>query len=112
MTTPQSPQEAFGYLMQELSASASDPLLDNDDPNRKFTLRGAIKRILWKVNQLLPLANRPVDPTKPDDLYGHVLSMRVEQLQTQAVVADLAARLGTDVPKIFNQVKAGLNVVA
>ena len=106
MTTP---NQAFQVLMTELSASASQPLLDND--GTKFTLRGAIGRILWKTNFLLPLASRPVSPNKKDDLYGHVLSMRAEHLQTQAIVADLAARLGTDVTKIMNDVRTGLNVV-
>jgi hypothetical protein len=84
-------------LTQELSASASTPLLDNDDPAKSFTLRGAIGRILWKVNQTLPLTGRPVAPTVKDDLYGQVLSLRAEQLITQAIITDLAARLGSDV---------------
>lgn len=102
-----SPQQTLSILTQELSASASTSLLDND--GSKFTLRGAIGRILWKVNFLLPLANRPVPPTQPDDLYGHVLSLRAEQLVTQAVLTDLAARLGTDVATIRKNVLASLN---
>ena len=107
MSTPQTPQQALAVVAQELSASASDPLLDND--GTPFTLRGAIKRILWKVNFLLPLSNRPVPPTQKDDLYGHVLSLRAEHLFTQAILADLAARLGTDVVAIRNQVTTELN---
>jgi hypothetical protein len=111
MTNPaqMTPQQAFQILTQELSASGSQPLLDNDGTT-KFTLRGAIARILWKVNFLLPLANRPLSPTQADDLYGHVLSLRAEHLITQAVLVNLAARLGTDVTTIQNQVKASLNV--
>jgi hypothetical protein len=105
MTTP---QQAFQTLTQELAASASEPLLDND--GSKFTLRGAIGRILWKVNFLLPLSQRPVDPKLKDDLYGHVLSLRAENLITQAILADLASRLGTDVPKIITDAKAAFNV--
>lgn len=109
MTNPSqmTPQQAFATLVQELSASGSQPLLDND--GSKFTLRTAIARILWKVNFLLPLKNRPVPPTQADDLYGHVLSLRAEHLFTQAVLVNLAARLGTDVTTIQNQVKANLN---
>lgn len=101
------PQEAYATLIQELSASGSLPLLDNDQS--KFTLRGAIGRILWKVNFLLPLASRPVDPKVKDDLYGHVLSLRAEHLITQAILTDLAARLGTDVATIRTNVLKGLN---
>lgn len=102
------PQQAFATLTQELSASGSQPLLDNDGTTH-FTLRGAIARILWKVNFLLPLKNRPLSPTKKDDLYGHVLSLRAEGLITQAILANLAARLGTDVTTIRQQVIGSLN---
>lgn len=96
MTNP-TPEDALGVVAQELSASASTPLLDNDDLAKPFTLRTAIGRILWKVNQVLPLTNRPVAPTVKDDLFGQVLSLRAEHLITQAILTDLAARLGTDV---------------
>jgi len=109
MTTPTSPQQAMGILAQELGASASTPLLDND--GTKFTLRGAIGRILWKVNFLLTLSQRPLPPTQKDDLYGHVLSLRAEHLITQAILTDLAARLGTDVTTIRTQVTGSLNVL-
>jgi hypothetical protein len=109
MTDPNqmSPQQAFQILTQELAASASDPLLDNDGTT-KFTLRQAVKRILWKINFLLPLANRPLPPTQTDDLYGHVLSLRAEHLITQAIITDLAARLGTDVKTLRQNVLNGL----
>ena len=93
-------------LLNELSASAGQPLLDNN--GTKFTLRGAIARILWKVNFLLPLTNRPVDPRQPDDLYGHVLSMRVEGLRTQALLAALCERNGINVGQVFDQVRKSL----
>jgi hypothetical protein len=101
------PEQALGVVAQELSASASTPLLDNN--GTPFTLRGAIGRILWKVNFLLPLLNRPVSPNQTDDLYGHVLSMRVEGLITQAILADLAAKAGSDVTTLRNNVIASLN---
>lgn len=103
------PNPTLQTLVQELSASAGQPLLDNDDPSKKFTLRGAIARILWKVNQVLPLRNRPVAPTTPDDLFGQVLSLRAENLIVQAILVDLAARLGTDVNGIRATVLKGLN---
>src|SRR5579875_2861077 len=96
MTTPQTtPQQAFQTLIQELSGSGSQPLLDND--GTKFTLRGAIGRMLWKLNFLLPLANRPISPPQTDDLYGHLLSLRPEHLLPQAILTVLAAVLGRDV---------------
>lgn len=98
-----SPQQLNELLLRELSASAGQPLLDND--GSKFTLRGAIARILWKVNFLLPLTNRPVDPRKTDDLYGHILSMRMEGLRTQALVAALCERSGINVQAIFAKVE-------
>lgn len=103
------PDQAAVILTQELSASASTPLLDNDDPTKTFTLRGAIGRILWKVNQILPLSDRPKDPRTKDDLYGHVLSLRAEHLITQAILTDLASRLGTDVVTLRANVLKGLS---
>lgn len=107
----QTPQQAFETLMQELSASGSIPINASTEghaqPNK--TLRGAIAAIFWKTNALLPLSKRPVDPKVWDDLYGHVLSLRTEHLITQAIVTDLAARLGTDVVKIRQQVLEALN---
>lgn len=105
MTTP---QQTFQTLVTELSASGSAPLLDNDDPAKPFTLRTAISRILWKVNQTLGLTNRPKDPKVKDDLFGQVLNLRAEQLITQAIITDLAARLGTDVNTIRTNVIAGI----
>lgn len=109
MSTPNqmTPEQALGVVAQELSASASTPLLDND--GTKFTLRGAIARILWKVNFLLPLNNRPVSPTQTDDLYGHVLNLRAEGLITQNIVTNLAAKLGLDVTTLRQDVLNNLN---
>jgi hypothetical protein len=107
---PQTPQELYALYMSELSASGSTPLLDND--GTAFTLRGAIGRILWKVNYLLGLLNRPLAPTQSDDLYGHVLSMRAEHLITQAILTDLAARLGSDVKTLRANTIASFDVSA
>lgn len=108
MTSPTPLPVALQTLVQELSASGSEPLLDND--GTKFTLRGAIRRILWKENFLLTLASRPVLPTQPDDQYGHVLSLRAEHLVTQAILVELAGKLGVDVVGIRAKVLGGLNV--
>ena len=100
------PQQLNQLLLNELSASAGQPLLDND--GSKFTLRGAVARILWKVNFLLPLTDRPVDPRKADDLYGHILSLRVEGLRTQALLAALCERAGINAQTVFANVEESL----
>lgn len=100
------PQQLFDLLVKELSASGSEPILDND--GKKMTLRQAVARILWKENFLLPLNDRPVDPKKKDDQYGHVLSTHAIALQNQAILADLAGALGRDVPELLAQVKASI----
>lgn len=100
------PQQLSELLQRELSASAGEPLLDND--GSKFTLRGAVRRILWKVNFTLPLTDRPRDPRQVDDLYGHLLSLRAEQLRTQALVAALCSKVDIDVAAVFAQVKESL----
>lgn len=97
-------QQLFDLLVKELSASGSEPILDND--GKKLTLRQAVARILWKENFLLPLNDRPADPKTKDDQYGHVLSTHAIALQNQAILADLAAALGRDVPTLLDQVKA------
>jgi hypothetical protein len=101
------PQQLNQLLLNELSASAGQPLLDND--GTKFTLRGAVARILWKVNFMLPLKDRPVDPRKADDLYGHILSMRLEGLRTQALLAALCQQAKIDVGAVFAKVESSVN---
>lgn len=96
MTDPQTtPEQALATVAAELSASASEALLD--PTGTPLTLRGAIKSVLTKVTLPLSLQDRPHTPAQTDDLYGHVLSLRAEQLITQALVTDLAAALGRDV---------------
>lgn len=53
----------------------------------------------------LTLTGRPLDPRTPDDLAGHVLSMRMEGLRTQALIAALCEANNIDVSDIFNKVK-------
>jgi hypothetical protein len=53
----------------------------------------------------LTLTGRPLDPRIPDDLAGHVLSMRMEGLRTQALVAALCEANNIDVSDVFNKVK-------
>jgi hypothetical protein len=53
----------------------------------------------------LTLTGRPLDPRVPDDLAGHVLSMRMEGLRTQALVAALCEANNIDVSDVFDKVK-------
>jgi hypothetical protein len=107
-------QETYAVLLQELSASGDQPL-NASTPHftqPDLTLRQAIGLILWKQAASLTLADyggRPRDPKTSDDMYGHLLSLRAELLITQAIVTDLAARLGTDVQKIRADVVKELN---
>lgn len=109
MTTTD-PVAFFQELIQELSASGSTPLTASTDtvtaPN--LTLRGAIGAILWKTNAAVDMkgtsgpSERPFAPGTPDDLLGHVLSMRAEQLQTQSLVSALISALAQ--AKIIGQI--------
>lgn len=108
------PQETYAMLVQELSASGDQPLNASTEhfaqPN--LTLRQAIGLILWKQAASLTLADyggRPRDPKTSDDMYGHLLSLRAEVLINQAILADLAARMGTDVQAIRANVIKELN---
>lgn len=105
MTAPQlTPAELFNLLLSELSASGSVPLQAEDPTQPNLTLREAIGAILWKNTFLLGLLDRPRDPTKTDDLLGHVLSLRAETLQNQALLAALCERANIDVKSILTQV--------
>lgn len=117
MTAP-TPEQAFATLMQELSASASTPLTASTDtvPAPNLTLREAVNAILWVTNAAVDMAGtgsangpRPWSPTIPDTILGHVLSLRLEGLITQAIVTELAAKAGVDVVTIRQQVVASLN---
>lgn len=96
-----SPQQTFETLVQELSASGSTPLLDPS--GNRLTLRQAVGWVFTKCSAVLSLSGRPRTPSQADDLYGHILSLRAEQLITQAILAELATRSGVNVADIRNQ---------
>lgn len=106
MTQPDS--DPIYQLAQELSASQSSPLTAPDGKTQ-LTLREAVSFILEKTTRSLTLHNRPVQPTLPDDLYGHILSLRAEQLQTQALIAALCQHLGLDVAEIVTAMTQAYN---
>jgi hypothetical protein len=106
MTTPNdSAWDAATKLAEELSGSQSIPLLAADQKT-KLSLREAIALILGKTNYTLDLTNRPISPKREDDLFGHILSLRAENLQTLALVVALADHLGIDVEKIVDSGKS------
>lgn len=106
MTNPQmTPQQLFSLLLSELSASGSVPLPAEDPTKPNLTLRQAIAAILWKNTTVLNLFQRPRNPATTDDLFGHVLNLRAENLQNQALLAALCAANKIDVPSILNAVK-------
>lgn len=110
MTTPATPEQALTVLIQELSASGDTPLTASTDtvPAPNLTLRAAINAILWITNAAVDMKGtddatpRPFPPTQADTILGHILSLRAEVLQTQAIVADLASALGRDVTTLMN----------
>ena len=109
MTAPQmSPAELFSLLLKELSASGSVPLPAEDPSQPNLTLREAVGAILWKTTFPLDLTDRPRNPKAKDDLYGHVLNLRAETLQNQALLAALCERFGIDVGNILKQVTESL----
>lgn len=105
-------QELLDLLIKELSASGSMPInarteADPDRPN--ITPRQAISGIFWKQLALVDLANRPRDPHITDDQLGHVLSLRLETLQNQALLAELCNLFRIDVAKVLANVKESFN---
>jgi len=101
MADPLSANQALSQVAAELSASASTPILDTD--GTLVTLRTAVGRVFTKITEVLKLTSRPESPTAPDDLYGHLLSLRAEHLITQAILTDLAASMGRDVTTLRSQ---------
>lgn len=109
MTTPQeTPQQLFALLLSELSASGSVPLPAEEPGKPNLTLREAIAAILWKNTFQLDLADRPRNPNEKDDLYGHILSLRAEGLQNQALLVALCDVVKIDVKSIFSAVTESL----
>lgn len=96
------PVALFETLLNELSASGSTPLTASTDtvPAPHLSLRAAIQAILWVSNAAVdmkgtndPAGPRPWDPIVPDNSLGHMLSLRGELLQTQALLSALITAL-------------------
>jgi hypothetical protein len=115
MTSAQTPEQLAAQLLAELSASGDVPLTASTDtveqPN--LTLRGAIQAILWVTNAAVDMKGtsstygaRPWPVTVPDTILGHILDMRIENLQNQALLAALGEAAGIDVAGILAQVKS------
>lgn len=112
--TPMTPEQALTILIQELSASGNTPLTASTKtvPAPELTLRQAVNAILWITNAAVDMkgtddaTGRPFPPNTPDTILGHILSLRAEVLQTQAILADLASSLGRDVPTLLANAKA------
>jgi hypothetical protein len=107
-TTITTANQALAVIIPELSASGETPILDVDGTTT-LTLRQAVSRVFSKITTILTLSQRPVSPPAGDDLYGHILSMRAEQLITQAIVADLASSMGRDVNTLIANAKASFS---
>ena len=71
-------------------------------------MRQAIEEIFWKERGWHDMTERPRHPASSDDQLGHVLSARAEGEFTQAVVVAIADKMGIDVQKLYDQVKASL----
>lgn len=89
-TTPGSPVGPDGGVFNASTDTVRQPDL---------TERGAIQAILWKTNAAVDMrgtdgpSRRPFNPGVSDDLLGHMLSSRAEQLQTQALLSALITAL-------------------
>lgn len=91
------PVALFEQLLNTLAADAGQPLTASTDtvPAPHLDARGAWQAILWKTNAAVDLrgtdgpSTRPFAPGQTDDLLGHVLSMRAENLQMMALVSAL-----------------------
>lgn len=109
------PNDLLGLLIKELSASGGVEINAKTaaDPNKpNVTPRQAISGIFWKQLALVDLANRPRDPHTTDDQLGHILSMRLEVLQNQALLAQLCEQFGINVAKTLKEVKESFNARA
>ena len=99
------PAQLFALLLSELSASGSVALPAEDPSKPNLTLREAVAAILWKNTTELSLKGRPRNPNLADDLYGHILNLRAETLQNQALLAALCQANHINVVSILNAVK-------
>jgi hypothetical protein len=100
------PQELYEKLLKELSASGSTKITTPE--GEQLTLREAVQQIFGKLRTPYTLGDRPRDPSKADDVYGHVMNARAEGLYTQALIDLLAQKAGVDTQAVYNQVKDSL----
>jgi hypothetical protein len=117
MTSPTTPQELFAQLLTELSASGDVPLTAATDtvPAAHLTAREAWQNILWVTNACVdmkgtnsPYGPRPFPPSVADTILGHVLSARVESMQTLALVTALCEAAKIDTKSILDAVAASI----
>lgn len=102
------PVALFALLAQELSASGSTPLTAATDtvPAPHLSARGALQAILWITNAAVDMkgtsgpSERPFPPGTPDTILGHILSLRAEQLQTQALLSALITAVAPKVDQV------------
>lgn len=95
------PVALFQAMMESFSALGTPALTASTDTVKQpnLDLRAAINAILWKTNAAVDMrgtsgpSERPFKPATPDDLLGHVLSLRAEQLQTQSLLSALITAL-------------------
>jgi hypothetical protein len=113
------PVALFALIAQELAASGDTPLTASTDtvPAPHLTLRGAVQAILWVTNAAVDLRGtdgpsaRPFPLSQADTVLGHLLSMRAEQLQTQALLSALLTAVAPQVDQksLMASVKEQIN---
>ncbi len=117
MTSP-TPEQVFGLLLSELSASGDIPLTasTNTVPAPNLTLREAIQAVLWVTNAAVDLlgtgntyGDRPWPLNVPDTILGHVLSLRVETVQTLALATALCEAAKIDITSVLASVQTSIN---
>jgi chromosome condensin MukBEF MukE localization factor len=95
-------------VLKEMSASGAAPAILSPE-GKSLTLRQAVAEMFGKVRAVLSLSGRPRDPRAGDDLYGHLLSLRAENLILLEVVFELARQQDIDPQEIRNRVIASLS---
>lgn len=100
--------DVLADVLKEMSVTGATPAIINPE-GQSLTLRQAVAEMFVKVRGLLRLGNRPRDPRAGDDLYGHLLSLRAENLIVLEVVFEMARRQGIDPQEIRQRVIESLS---